>query len=112
MTTASDRVTEAIAFDRGLAAFVKHTVEDSSLVDKVDIISYPERQVTEFHVRETLPFHFWSSGERSTWEFLASLSGGGEVDLHKLASRVGGSGRLAADLVAIFAVAMGLQPNG
>jgi hypothetical protein len=101
----------ALAIDRPLAVMVRHLIESHSLADKVDCIEYPDRGVIEFHRRETLPFRLWSSGERSTWEFVASLAGHGEVDLHKLVSRVGGSGRLAFDLVNVFSASMGLVPS-
>jgi hypothetical protein len=104
--TRADELVGALAFDQPLAILVRNVIESHSLADKVDIIDYPDRRVTEFHPRETLPFRLWSSGERSTWEFIASLAGHGQVDLHKLTSRVGGSGRLANDLVHLFAMAM------
>jgi hypothetical protein len=100
-------VADAIAFDQPTCLFVKHLIESSSLAEKIDCIDFPDRRVIEFHRRETLPFDLWSSGEQSVWEFLASLAGHGQVNLAKLARHVGGSGRLAADLMTIFDVAMG-----
>jgi len=102
------------ALDKPLAILARHLVEGHSLADKIDIETYPRSYITEFRTKDGgLPFEAWSSGEQQIWLFLASLAGQSEIVLSRLTALVGGGeSRLAHDVVAVFAVAMGAQPNG